>query len=153
MIKRLLLIAAMLAVPAYAYAQPIPPGAEPADITVPADAPASNFVDELREDPAKAIGEIVQNVKDGKWRPIAAAVLALLMLGIGRFRDKLKIFKGDRGGAVLVMVLSLGGALATTLASDAKFDLNLILAMVVTAWTAVGGYTWLKRVIWPKDKD
>ena len=151
MIKRLLLIAALIAVPTYAYAQPVPPDVTPADVTIPADAPADGFVDELKEDPAKVIGEIVQNIKDGKWRPVAAAVLALLMLGLGRFRKKLKIFDGDRGGAVLVMVLSLGGALATTLASDAKFDLNLVLAMVVTAWTAVGGYTWFKRIIWPKD--
>lgn len=95
----------------------------------------------------------IQAVKDGDWRLVSAFVLAGLMVALRRSRDRVAWFKGDRGGAVLVMLLSVFGALSTSLAAGVAVDAKLFLSAAMIAWTAVGGYTWLRRLIWPKPAD
>ena len=108
---------------------------------------------ELPDNEIGVLGELVKSVKAGEWRYAAALALTMLMLLLNRFRDKLKWFKGDRGGAVLVAVLALAGAVATALASDATLDWRLFLGAAGVMWTAVGGYTWVKRLIWPTKDE
>ena len=93
--------------------------------------------------------ELVQAFRAGDWRLVAAFVLIAIMIGLRRIRDKVPWFKGDRGGAIMVMLLSLVGAFSTSLATSAPVDGKMVLSAVAIAWTAVGGYTWLKRLIWP----
>jgi hypothetical protein len=95
---------------------------------------------------------LVQAFRSGDWRLVAAFALIALMVGLRRIREKLPWFQGDRGGAIMVMLLSLAGALSTSLATDAPVDVRMFLSAVAIAWTAVGGYTWLRRLIWPADK-
>lgn len=95
----------------------------------------------------------IKAVKDGDWRLVSAFVLAGLMVALRRARDRVSWFKGDRGGAVLVMLLSMFGALSTSLAAGVSVDAKLFLSAAMIAWTAVGGYTWLRRLIWPKQAD
>jgi hypothetical protein len=97
-------------------------------------------------------GEVVADVKDGDWRHAVAGLLALVMLGLGKVRGKVKFFDGDRGGAILVGVMGLAGALSTALYSSAALDWRLFAGAFGVVFTAVGGYTWVKRLIWPKDK-
>jgi hypothetical protein len=115
--------------------------------TVPADSPPN----QPASDPLTTLGKLVDSVRGGQWRHAASLALILVMLALGKVRGKLKWFKGDRGGAVLVGILALAGALSTALASDAALDWRLFLGAAGVMWTAVGGYTWAKRLIWPKD--
>lgn len=119
--------------------------AGPAASAEPEPEPSGDFVETLFQ--------IVNDARAGNWRLVAAGVLALLMLALGKLRDKIKWFRGDRGGAVLVMLLSLSGALSTALFSSAELDLRLFLGAAGIAWTAVGGYTWLKKLLWPGDAE
>jgi hypothetical protein len=124
-------------------------------VALPAEAlayPVADLVDTVEADVGSALGELVSAAKSGNWRYVLALSLSLLLVVFAKLRDKVKWFRGDRGGAIAVMVLSIGGALATALASDASIDFKLFLGAAGIAWTAVGGYTWVKRLIWPKDK-
>lgn len=117
-----------------------------------AAAESADLVGTVEADVGSALGELVTAAKAGNWRYVLALSLSLVLIVFARLRDKIKWFRGDRGGAIAVMVLSMGGALATALASDASVDFKLFLGAAGVAWTAVGGYTWVKRLLWPKDK-
>lgn len=93
--------------------------------------------------------DIIKAVRSGQWRMAASLALGLIMLFLGKVRDKVKWFKGDRGGALLVALLAFAGALSTALASDAPLDWKLLLGTLGVMWTAVGGYSWIKKLIWP----
>lgn len=115
----------------------------------------STPAEQADEDPVGTLGELVAAVRAGQWRAAAALALALLMLALAKARNwgpAQRLFGGDRGGAILVMLLSLAGGLSTALASEAPLDWKLFLGVVTVAFTAVGGYTWIKRLIWPADK-
>ena len=107
-------------------------------------------------DPIGTAGQLVADVRAGDWRHAAALVLALLMLGLGKLRNSWapakRFFGGDRGGAVLVGLLAVVGALSTALVADAPLDWRLFAGALMTAWTAVGGYIWVKRIWRPKDQ-
>lgn len=100
-------------------------------------------------DPLSAVSAIVEAARSGNWRLVAAGALALAMLALRRLRDRVALFRGDRGGTVLVGVLALGGAFASALATSAPIDFKLILGAFGIAWTAVGGYTFVKKLLWP----
>lgn len=129
------ILAAVAVAPA--YAQEVPAAESPADT--------------VEADPAGALVSFVESVRAGNWRGVAALVLGALMLVLGKVRDKISWFRGDRGGAILVMVLALAGTLSTALASSADLDSRLFAGAAGLAWTAVGGYTWFKRLVWPQD--
>ena len=101
------------------------------------------------DDPIGVLGGLVDAVRSGQWRLVAALLLSLIMLGMTRMRTKIKWFRGDRGGAVLVMLVSLCGALSTSLLTEAPIDFKMMLGAVGTTFTAVGGYTWIRRLLWP----
>jgi hypothetical protein len=103
-------------------------------------------------DPIELVSKIVEAASSGNWRLVAAFALVLTMMVLGRFRKKIPIFDGDRGGSILVMVLSLGGGLSTALMTDMPINANLVVGVVGTAFTAVGGFTWVRKIMWPQDK-
>jgi len=125
--------------------------AEPVADVAAVDAPA--VAPDVEADPVGSVERLLAHVRAGEWRMVAAFLIAFLMYGFSRFkiRDRVKWFRGDRGGAVLVMLLALGAALSASLASQAPLDWRLFLGAVGVCWTAVGGFTWAKRLIWPKD--
>jgi hypothetical protein len=108
--------------------------------------------EQAEADPVGVATDVVNDVKAGDWRHAVAGMLALLMLALGKVRGKIKYFDGDRGGAILVGVLGMAGAISTLLVSEAALDWRLFAGAFATVFTAVGGYTWIKRLIWPKDK-
>lgn len=120
-------------------------GADAGAPEVPVDTPVA-------DDPAGAVERFITAVREGNIRIAVGLGLSLLMIVLARIRKKVPWFSGDRGGAILVMLLSLLGAFGTALLSDATLDYKLILGAIGVAWTAVGGYTWVKRLIWPPDQ-
>jgi hypothetical protein len=106
---------------------------------------------DIESDPFGSIEKFVDAVKTGNWKMVGALALALIMLILAKVRDKVAFFRGDRGGAILAMLLGLAGGLSAALAANAPIDWKLLLGIVSMTWTAVGGYSWIKRLVWPKD--
>lgn len=127
----------------------------PADETIEVGAPTPDAqpdgVPDIEGDPLGSIEAFVDAVKAGNWKMVGALALALIMLVLAKVRDKVKWFSGDRGGATLVMLLGLAGGFSAALAAGADIDWRLVLGIVGVVWTGVGGVTWVKRLIWPKD--
>ncbi|MHC4177401.1 MAG: hypothetical protein ACYSWU_07840 [Planctomycetota bacterium] len=136
---------ALAATAANADTPKVDPNAVPVEVAD--EAPADTSAE---PDAVGTIEELVGAIRNGNWRMVAALGLVLLMLVLGKVRHKVGFFKGDRGGAILLGVLSLGGALIVALQSDAPLDWKLFLGALGVMWTAAGGYNWFKRIIWPK---
>jgi len=133
---------------AEAAPEPAAGTATAAEAVQPASAPEA-----AEKDPLGTLGQLVAAVRAGHWRLAASLALALLMVVLARVRDRIKWFRGDRGGAALVGLLALGGALVSALSSSAPLDWKLFLGAAGVMWTAVGGYTWVKRLLWPKKES
>ena len=103
--------------------------------------------------PIESIFELINYIKEGNWRIVAGFVLMGIMFGLNKWRERVPFFKGDRGGAILVLVLALVSSVSAALFSNAGLDLELIVGAVSVAFSASGGYTIIKRIIWPKDKE
>lgn len=139
---------------AWADDPPAPPGAaatSPAAAGPPTAAPADP-APAATTPPAPSVDRAVTALRTGDWRLLAAIVLSFIMAGLGRLRARVAWLRGDRGGAVLVAALALLGSLAVSLEAGAPIDAKLFLTALAITWTAVGGYTWVKRLIWPTDK-
>lgn len=136
--------------PDVALSDTVKPSAEPA--AAESKSAALTPTEKAEADPVGLATEVVQDVRAGDWRHAVAGILALLMFGLSRFRGKVGIFKGDRGGAILVGLLGFGGGISTWLASDVPLDWRLFAGSMFVVWTSVGAYTWFKRLIWPSDK-
>lgn len=168
--KRLLSLPIVLLLMSPAYAEDA--GAAPAPVTtdiatapaidagIAPAAPAAPVVPghseakppDVSADPFGSIEMLVNAFKAGNWKMAGAIVLALLMFVLAKSRSKVKWFKGDRGGAILVMALGLAGGFSAALAADGvSIDWRVALGIVGTVWMAVGGVSWCKRIIWPKD--
>lgn len=105
--------------------------------------------------PETSIGDIVAAARAGKWLVAIGGVLILLVGGLKWVAKKSGFdwFHTDRGGAVLVGVTSLLTALGTTwIAPGAHVDFTTFAAAAAATWVAAGGYTWLQRIISPKDQ-
>jgi len=103
----------------------------------------------LPSDPGGLAWLLVTAAKDGNWRIAAAAVLSLLMLGLSYTPVRSKLFKGDRGGAILVLLLAVAGGVVTALVASVPISGALLLGSIGVAFTAAGGYQIIKRIIWP----
>ncbi len=135
------------------------PPAAPADAAAAKDAaqPATSGTapatpaEAAEKDPVGTVTEMVNDIRAGNWRDAVVGALALLMFLLVRVRDKIKLFKGDRGGAILVMAFALVGSLSVALASEVPLDWRLFLGAATAAWTAAGAVKWFKQIIRPKD--
>lgn len=107
--------------------------------------------EQAEEDTLGTLEQLVNAVRYGQWRLAASLVLALLMLALAKARPHMPWFEGDRGGAILVGVLALAGAISTALATTAPLDWRLFAGALAVMWTAVGGVQWIKRIVWPKE--
>lgn len=155
-----LFLSAAMAIGDIAFADPLAAVAAPADVAadpVPPTAatmpplPATQPNAMLSSDPGGLAWTLVTAAKSGNWRLASAAALALLMLGLGYTPVRKKYFAGDRWGAVLVLLLGLGGGVVTALLSSAPITASLFLGSLGVAFTAAGGFIVVKRIIWPAD--
>ena len=104
------------------------------------------------EDPVGAAVSLVKALRNHDWKIAAGFALALLLSLGAKMRDKVAFLKGDRGGVIAVFVLAFGGALATAWVAESPLDLKLATTAASIGLMAIGGYTGLKRLIWPKDQ-
>jgi hypothetical protein len=95
--------------------------------------------------------ELLPSLVSGDGRTIAAGMLSLLVFALASARDRVAWLRGDRGGVVFVFALALIGALIAALRSDVRVTLALFVSAFEIALIAIGGYTGIRRFIWPKD--
>lgn len=119
-----------------------PQAPAPTEPTAAAAAPASP------ERSADAVvDDVVKDVQAGNWRYAAAGVLSLLMILLRNQRQRVKLFAGKRGGAILVAILGLGATLVAVLMSSVQLTPNVLLGAAGATFTAVGGWHWFRDVI------
>lgn len=120
-----------------------PPAADP---TAPTVAP-----DSATKSAGGLLSDVFSGFKGGNWRLVVAGILSLLMIALGKVREMpWSPFKGDRGGAILVLLLAEITAVIGALGLDAPVTFSLILGALLTGATAAGGYAIVRRIIWPK---
>jgi len=102
-------------------------------------------------DPVDTVRDVVAGVRTGNWRMAGGALVALLMLGLKTARDKTRWFSGDRGGALLVLLLSFLGSLGAALGTDLPVDLRMLMGALGVAVTAAGGYSVVKGLFFSAD--
>jgi hypothetical protein len=100
--------------------------------------------------PTDVAKQAIEDARGGRWRLAIAGALALVMVAGVRWGGRL-FGRTDRGKAIAIMVLSLLGALSTSLATHLPLDLKLVTGAIGLAWMAVGGRKWLSSVLWPRD--
>lgn len=104
----------------------------------------AGIVDRADSDPVGVGLGVIQDAKRGNWKLAVAGILSLLMFALKQLREHTKVFAGQRGGAILVMLLGLGGWFATTLAAGVDLSWSVVLAGIGIVWTAVGGFHWVR---------
>ena len=97
------------------------------------------------------LADLVDAARSGDGRVIAAALLVLTMTALRDFRGGVKWFSGDRGGVLFLFLMSLLGAVSTSLAAAAPIDLTMVASALQISVLAAGGYTAVKRLVAPKD--
>jgi hypothetical protein len=106
---------------------------------------------QVEADPTFGVIGLVKALSTGaSWLAVGFG-LSLLVWLLRRIGRGAGFAQSDRGGALLVMVLALAGALGAALTAGAALDLTLIAGAVSAALMAVGGRQWLGRLLWPKD--
>jgi len=136
-----------------------PPNAAPLVTSDIATAPAPDVETHILVVPAPppaassdaVVDDVVKDVAAGNWRYAAAGALSLLMIALRNQRQKVKLFAGKRGGAILVAVLGLGASLVAVLMSSVKLSPELFLGAAGATFTAVGGWHWFRDVITGDD--
>lgn len=93
---------------------------------------------------AKAIVDAAQH---HNWRYLVALCLGVVVFLLRKYvGNYVPWFKTDRGGAVLVLLVGVLGAVTTVLLSPYSLSMDHIVDAVANAVTAAGGYTILKKV-------
>lgn len=91
---------------------------------------------------------LLDAVTSRNYALLAALVVVVLVYLLRKFGGRfIPFFNTDRGGAVLVLGVSLAGAVANALAAGAPFSLALLLTALQVALTAAGGFTIIKRIL------
>lgn len=125
------------------------PTAEPAPPPVPPV--VDDAVAQVEKDPVAFGLDLYQAAKSGKWAIVIGGVLLLLTWAIRSFRDRLSFLQGDRGGVLavgLMAALAIGGL---SLAGGTAPSGELVLAVITGMLAAMGGWSGVKRLLWPQD--
>jgi len=108
---------------------------------------------DLENKPIESLFELVALIKSGSYRLVVAFALSAAMLGLNRYREKIPFLGGDRGGAISVVLLAVLGSISAALYSDSELSASLFMGALATAFTAAGGYTVVKKILWPSDAE
>jgi hypothetical protein len=114
---------------------------------------ASPAVVSIDADPVGWARGLYDAVRTGAW-PMAAGLALIGVVWAGRRWGGalLPWLKTDRGGVALVLATSTLGALGTAWAAGAAPDGKAALAALQVGLLAIGGYTGLRKLIWPADR-
>jgi hypothetical protein len=82
---------------------------------------------------------------------IMGAVVVLTWLARKVGGSVIPALKTDRGGALTVLILGVGGGVVNALAAGNGLSLDGALSGAVTSFMAAGGYTIVKKLLFPSD--
>lgn len=89
-------------------------------------------------------------VSSGNWALLAAVlVISLVVLARKYGAQRFPFLGTDGGGVLLAFFMSAAGVLATAFAGGSAFSWALMLGALKVAWTAMGGYVALKKLLLP----
>jgi len=91
---------------------------------------------------------LLDAVTSRNYALLAALVVVVLVYLLRRFGGRfIPFFNTERGGAMLVLCVSLAGAVANALAAGAPFSVALLLTALQVGLMAAGGFTIIKRIL------
>ncbi len=115
-------------------------------------APASVVPYDPSANPSGFFSSLWSSIKGGQWRLIAMLVLVGLVWLARTIGGKLVPWlKTDRGGALLAILAGILGALASLAIAGAKFTPQVLIDGVMAGFTAAGGWTVAKKILYPAD--
>lgn len=97
------------------------------------------------EEFARVVLDAVQGRNYALLASLGVVLVVYLLRKFGGAR--IPFLRTDRGGALLVLVVSLSGAVANALAAGAPFSAALLLTALRVGLTAAGGFTLIKRLV------
>jgi hypothetical protein len=105
----------------------------------------------VTDDPLSFGQQLYEAVKSKDYWYAAGLVLALLTLGFRRLVVKrVDWFDTSRGGLAAVGITTLLATLAVALIARTAPSVDLFTGAALAAVAAMGGYTGLRRLLWPK---
>lgn len=88
--------------------------------------------------------------KSGNWYFILSAALVAVVWGVRRYlTPRFPVLKSDWAAVTLTFAMAFFGAVATALGAGTPFSVVLVVAAFKIAFTAMGGYTALRKFILP----
>jgi hypothetical protein len=135
-----------------ADAGPIDAGAV-VNVSADAGVTAADVVKDVGDDPAGFAKDTYDAVKSGQWWLLASLIVIALTWAARKWGAKLVPWlKTDRGGTVLAFAVAFLGGLAHAVAAEGSPSWEMLQTSLKVALGAVGGYTGLRKTLFPKDK-
>lgn len=96
--------------------------------------------------PSDFIANVVDSVKGGNWRALAALGIVVLVWATRKFGAKYWDFLGtDKGGAALVLFAGILSQIAVVIFGHDPLSVKTIINGVVLGFTAAGGWVVVKK--------
>lgn len=103
----------------------------------------------LTPDNLEAFAKLALEAATSKnWALLLSLALVAVVWGLRKV-GKPTFIKTDAGGAVSVLLMSGLGAVVTALVAGQPFTWPLVLSALQVGFTAAGGYSVLKKLLWP----
>lgn len=135
-----------------ADAGPIDAGTIAETVAVDAGAVAETVKD-VGQDPAGFAKDTYDAVKSGQWWLLASLIVIAATFVARKWGAKvIPWLKTDRGGTVLAFSVAFLGGLAHAVAAEGSPSWEMLQTSLKVALGAVGGYTGLRKTLFPKDK-
>lgn len=110
-----------------------------------------NGLPDPSNDPVAFIGLLVDAAQGGHWRLAAALLLIGLIYLLRRYGGRVPRLgpwmQTDRGGAIMALVMGVGGGLAAALFSGRPITIYLIVDAISVGLTAAGGWAIGKKIL------
>lgn len=93
---------------------------------------------------------LVRAASSGNWYFVLSALLVAAVWAARKYLSpKIPFLGGDVGGILLAFAMAFFGAVASALGAGAPISMPLFVAAAKIAFTAMGGYTALKKLVGP----
>ena len=112
----------------------------------------AQVVDPSTMDPSALVQLFFAKVQTGDWKAAIALVVVAAVWAMRRWGGKKwPALKTDRWGAVLTLASGVAGGIAWALNKGGAVDARVLYDGITVGLTAAGGYTVVKRILWPSD--